>query len=90
MLAGHGAARLGRLQLVGADDVRHLGEPALEQLLHLGARRELRVMVELDVRDDRDLRTQQLDRPVGLVTLDDEPAFAGARVSAQLGNLSAD
>jgi hypothetical protein len=48
------------------------------------------MVVEVDVRDDRDLRAQVLDRAVGLVALDDEPAGARARVPAELRDLAAD
>ena len=78
------------LELVGADDIGHFGQPALEQLLDLGERRELRVVVEIDVRDDRDLRPQPLDRAVGLVALDDQPARACTRIAPELRDLTAD
>ena len=48
------------------------------------------MVVELDVRHDRDLRAQPLDRPVGLVALGDEPALPRAGVAAELGDLAAD
>ena len=38
------------------------------------------MVVEVDVRDHRDLGPERLDRAVGLVALDDEPAFPHARV----------
>ena len=47
-------------------------------------------MVELDVRDDGDLRPQPLDGAVGLVALDDEPALPRAGVAAELRDLAAD
>ena len=73
VLARQPQLALERLQPVAPDDLRDGGEPALEQLLDLGLRAELAVVVEVDVRHDGDLRTQVLDRPVGLVALDDEP-----------------
>ncbi len=47
------------------------------------------MVVELDVRHDRDLRAQPLDRSVGLVALGDEPAFPRAGVATELGDLPA-
>ena len=65
-------------------------EERLEELLDLPARGELGVVVEIDVRDDRDPRVQRGNRPVGLVALDDEPALPRAGVSSELGHLAAD
>ena len=48
--------------------------------VELGERAELAVMVELDVRDHRDLGREREDGAVGLVALDDEPALPRARV----------
>src|SRR4029079_16826467 len=56
--------------------------PVLEERLDLAARRERRVMVEVDVKQDRDLRPQGAHRSVRLVALDDEPAGAGPSVAA--------
>jgi hypothetical protein len=78
------------LELLAPDDVRHLFRPLVEQPLDVGARRKLRVMVEVDVQDDRDLRAQGRDRPVRLVAFDDEPARASTGVPAELRNLAAD
>ena len=43
-------------------------------------------MIELDVRDDADLGPQSLDRAVGLVPFDDEPALPRAGVPVQLAD----
>jgi hypothetical protein len=48
------------------------------------------VVVEVDVRHDRNLRPQRRDRPVGLVALHDEPALACSSVAAQLRHVTAD
>ncbi len=87
--ARDGQRELHRLELPAAHDVRHLRRPAAEQLLDLGLGREGRVVVELDVGDDGDLRPELLDRAVGLVALDDEPALPGPRVAAELRQLRA-
>src|SRR6266508_1938581 len=47
-------------------------------------------MVEVDVRDNGNARTQRLDGAIGLVSLDDEPAVADSRVAAQLRDVAAD
>ena len=47
-------------------------------------------MVELDVRDDRDLGRKPEHRAVRLVALDDEPALPRARVAAELRHRRAD
>jgi transcriptional regulator with GAF, ATPase, and Fis domain len=90
VLARHVQLAVVRLEGAAPDRTRHALQPALEELGDLRAGGELAVMVEVDVRHDADLRAQELDRPVRLVALDDEPARAGARVGAQLWNLSAD
>src|SRR3954463_16428248 len=66
-----------RLELLPAHDFRDLREPLRKKLFHLGLRRERRVVVKVDVRDDGDSRAQRRDRPVGLVAFDDEPAGTG-------------
>ena len=45
-------------QLVAADSLRDVLEPALEQIDHLGARAEGRVVVQIDVGDDGDARPE--------------------------------
>ena len=90
VLAGHSELELHRLELLGAHDVRHLAQPLLEERLHLGARAERRVVVEVDVEEHGDLRPERGDRAVRLVALDDEPALARARVAAELRDLAAD
>ena len=90
VLARHRELELDGLELLGAHDLRHVREPLLEERRHLGARAERRVVVEVDVQEDRDLGPERGDRAVGLVALDDEPARAGARVAAELRDLAAD
>ena len=90
MLAVHRKVELDRRQVPAQDDVRHLGEPGVEERAQLGLRRVRRVMVELDVREHGDLRTQRADRAVGLVTLDHEPTAADAGVPAELRHDPAD
>ena len=48
------------------------------------------MMVEVDVEDDRDLRSQRLETPVGLVSLGHEPPLPGAGIRPELGNLAPD
>src|SRR5439155_23580993 len=84
--SGHRELEVDRLELVAAHDLRHLGEPALEELLELGGGSEGCVVVEVDVRDYGDLRTQALDRAVGFIALDDKPAGTGARVPVEVRN----
>src|SRR3954454_4163643 len=79
-----------RLQLVAAHGFGDLRKPLGEKLLHLGPRRERGVVVEVDVRHDRDSRTQRGDRPVGLVAFDDEPACARPGIAPELWNVRAD
>ena len=63
-----------------AHDVRHVPRASRsKQSRELGLGGVGRVVVELDVRDDRDLGTKREDRPVGLVALDDEPARPRSR-----------
>ncbi len=81
---------LDRLELVASDGFRRGREPVGEERLDLGARGELAVVVEIDVRDHRDLGAKCGDRPVGLVSLDDEPALTRPRVAAELRHLAAD
>ena len=56
VLARHRELKPNRLELPATNDLRHFGEPALEQLLHLRRGSEGGVVIELDVRDDGDLR----------------------------------
>ena len=90
MLARDTKREVDRLELVAADDLGDMREPAVEELLHLGARRERRVVVEVDVEDDGDPWPQRFDRAIGLVALDDEHPFAGPDVAAELRHLAAD
>ena len=90
VLARHGELEVDERKLVRPHDLGDFRQPSLEELLDLGARRELGVMVEVDVRDDGDLRPQVLDRPIRLVALDDQPARPRARVAAELRDLAAD
>ena len=69
--------RLG-VRRVGDDAAQPVAQELRERQLELGVRGVRRVVVELDVRDDRDLRRELEERAVGLVGLDDEP-LAGAR-----------
>src|SRR5439155_10727726 len=90
VIPGNRERQIHGVELPPADDIGRSREERLEELFDLGARGELRVVVEIDVRDDRDPRMEDGDRPVGLVALDDEPALPRARVSAELGYLPAD
>jgi hypothetical protein len=90
VLAGKDQREVDRLEVVAADDLRHLPQPRLEQPLDLRERTKLGVVVEVDVRDDGDPRTEPLDRPVRLVPFHDEPPRPGPRVPAQLRHLAAD
>ena len=90
MLPGHGELELDGRQLLGSNDVRHMTEPLVEELRHLRARAERRVVVEVDVQEHRDLRPERRDGAVRLVALDDEPALTGPRVAAELRDLAAD
>ena len=53
-------------------------------------RGEGRVMVEIDVREHSDLRSQQFERAVRLVALRDEPPVPRPRVRAELGHRASD
>src|SRR5262245_25529169 len=90
VLARHGELDLGWVEVLSAHGLRRPPEPVREQRLDLDARGELGVVVEVDVRDYRDLRAERGDRPVRLVSLDDQPARAGACVAAELRDLAAD
>ncbi len=92
MLPGHRELEGDGLQVPAPDDPvgREGGGPPVEALLELGGRGEGRVVVELEVRHDRDLCRQLEHRPVRLVALDDEPAVSGACVAAQLWDLAPD
>jgi hypothetical protein len=59
--ARDGKRKLDGLELLGPDDLRHVSEPALEERGDLRAGAERRVMVEVDVEQDRDLRSQGCD-----------------------------
>ena len=71
-----------RRQLPPAHGLRHRVEPRVEHRLQLGLGGERRMVVELHVGHDRDLRSKALDRPIGLVPLHDEPAVAAAGISS--------
>ena len=86
MLSGNRKLQLGRGKLPAADGMRSDGEPLVEERRELSLRRVGRVMVELDVRHHGDLRPQEGDRAVRLVSLDDEPALPHARIAAELGD----
>ena len=73
-----------------ANDVGNAREPPFELVLELGRGRVLRVVVQLEVRDDGDLRRQREDRAVGLVGLHDEVAGAEAGVRTELRHGRAD
>jgi len=73
-----------------AHDVLRVRQPVRELCLELSGRRELRVMVELDVRHHRDLGGQREHRAVRLVALDDEVPAAEAGVRAELRHRRAD
>jgi hypothetical protein len=77
-------------ELVAPHDLGDRLEPPLELRLELGGGGERRVVVELDVRDDRDVGGEREDAPVRLVSLDHEPSVTRARVSAELRHLAAD
>ena len=84
VLAGHRQREADGLELPTPDRVRRRVEPALEALLELDLGGVRRMMVELDVRDGRDVGLEREDRPVGLVPLDDERTRPRAGVAAQL------
>ena len=90
VLARHRERELDRLEALRAHDERHVLEPFLEERCHLGAGAERRMVIEVDVQQHGDVRARLGDRPVRLVTLDDEPARARAGVATQLRNLAAD
>ena len=90
MLTRDRELKFDRLELVSADAPRRGREPVGEQGLDLCVRGEFAVMIEIDVRDHRDLGAQGGDCPIGLVALDHQPASAGPRVPAQLRYLTAD
>ncbi len=90
VLARHGQLERDRLELGTADDLRHLGGPRVEEGRELGLGCEGGMVVDLDVRDDCDLRPQEADRAVRLVSLDNEATRPGARVPAELRDDAAD
>ena len=79
-------------QMISPHDAlrRNRCEPVFKELLDLRTRRERRVVIEIDVRNDGDVRAQQGDGAIRFVALDDKPAFAGACVAAKLRNVAAD
>src|ERR1051325_10169342 len=79
-----------RAEVRAAARGRRRGEPAIEELANLVLRGVLGVVVELDIREDGDLRPQQLERPIRLVALRAEPAVPRAPGAAELGDLAAD
>ena len=87
---GAASSNVDGLELVPPHDLAAHGRATLEQLPHLGLRGEGRVVVELDVRQHCDPRPQQLERPVRLVALGDEPALPRARIPGELRDLAAD
>ena len=90
VLAGHGERELDRLELPSPHGLRSPREPVLEEGGELRFRPVRRVVVELDVRDGGDLGSQERDRAIRLVALDDEPALPHARVPAELRHDPAD
>jgi hypothetical protein len=78
------------LELPAPHDVGCEVEPLVEERrqLRLGSVRGM--VVELDVRDHRDLGPKEADRAVGLVPLDDEPALPGTRVPTELRHDASD
>ena len=84
VLAGNGEHEVDGLELPPPHDLRDVREPCLDRRLELGCGPVRRVMVELDVRHDRDPRPQRERGAVGLVALDDEPARPRAGVAAEL------
>ena len=79
-----------RSELLSAHVCRDFCEPVLEKLGDFCVRAECRVMVEVDVRQDGDARAQLGDRPVGLVSLHDQPSLSGPGVPAELRHVGAD
>src|SRR5258706_7783956 len=79
---------LHRLELLRTDDVRHVRKPGLEEISHLGARAERRVMIEVDIQQHRDVGAKRSDGSVRLVAFDDEQAGTGASVAPELGDLA--
>src|SRR5581483_9201776 len=73
-----------------AYDVRNTREPSLELELQLACGGELRVMVELDVRDDGDVGPKRERRAIRLVRLDDEHPATRAGVRPELRHGRAD
>src|SRR5438132_5021029 len=90
VLAGNRKWSAVRIEVLSSDDLRNGVEPPLEQLRDLRTGGKRRVMVEVDVRDDRDPRSQRRDRAIGFISFGDEPAPTGAGVAAQLWHVAAD
>ena len=90
VLARHGQLEVHGLEISTPDHGLDPARPGLEGVRELGVRAEGRVVVELDVRHDRDRRGKCEDASVRLVSLDDEPAAPGPGVAAELRDLTAD
>src|SRR5205085_5859175 len=78
------------LELVPARRRVGLSEERFEEELDLAMRREGRVVVEIDVRNNGDLRLEMFERAVGFVAFHDEPAVARPGATAELWDDSAD
>ena len=90
VLTWHPKLELDGLELLGPHDARHAAQPVLEERLDLGPRDERRVVVEVDVEEHGDLRSQGGDGAIRLVPFDDEPAGARPGVAAELRHVAAD
>ena len=90
VLSGHTKLELHGLELLRAHDLRHLAQPVLEERLHLGAGAKRRVVVEVDVEQDGDLRSQRADGSIRLVPFDHQPTGPRSGVAAELWHVAAD
>ena len=88
--AGHVEREVHRIENPAAHGVGHHCEPRVECVAQLLDGAVGGVVVELDVRHDRELRPQLEHRAVELVSFDDEPSVAAARVPAELRDHAAD